>query len=53
LSEKATLWLALLHPFEVAGSATGVLITDEKHVPSGDDEVCAAILRTARIKKLT
>jgi hypothetical protein len=27
--------------------------TDEKHKASGDAEVCAAILRTARTKKLT
>ena len=53
LFETATLWHALLHPFEVGGSATGVLITDESHVPSGDDEMCAAILRSARIKKLS
>ena len=50
---KATPWHALLHPFEVCGSATGGFITDESHVPSGDDEVCAAILRNAKVKKLT
>jgi hypothetical protein len=53
LFETATLWHALLHPFEVGGSATGVLITDESYVPNGDDEMCAAILRSARIKKLS
>jgi len=46
--ETAALWHALLRPFEVGGSATGVLIIDESHVPSGDDKVCALILRSAR-----
>ena len=32
----------------IGGSATGVLVTDKCHEPSGNDKVCALILRSAR-----